>query len=734
MNRLQAIQEKRVEIGKKAAERWRAREGERLEVSRPTDTSTIRNANNRRAIEDFIERAGVRNVRERALGNIRSSFIERILGTNDLVEEPVSPEERLAGQAVGRIVEIGNGPNDLFGFGTGFLITPCLMITNHHVFETARNTLGCGIQFGYEKVGTGLSAGELFELDADTFFFADEGLDYAVVAVRPKSLTNTNLAKWGHHKLVGQTGKILKGHTVTIIQHPSGGPKKYANTNNMVVDILDEHLHYLTDTEPGSSGSPAFNIEFEVVGLHHCGVADMDGDVILNRQHQPWRREQGDAEINWIANEGVRISKILAHLNAVAFASDEQRALRDSITGIRTDILDAELLNPADGEPFAPVDVRPSSYGAGVSTRKLPSIEAQETDVAGRAVINVAGDAQIYFGTVNQYSRAAPADDRRAGAAETRAHLLERQLKRDPHYAHRRGYDENFLPGFSLPLPEIDGDRLNEIYLDRHGNPHILDYHHFSLVMNKEWMLLMWSAANSDYSPQVRFNYSRDDFGSDKWIEDPRIPGSLQIDDPELYAPAKKFDRGHVVRRDDNAWGATVEEMEYANSDTFHWTNCTPQHEHFNRAIFQYKGIWGKLEQHIAKQARAVGNRVTIFSGPVLDIDRAIPHDFGGGTFNVPLDFWKVVLVGERRDNRRTPKLKAYGFLLEQETTINRNGLEAMRDQERFEIGEFVEQQRSLAELTRITGVKFDDVILRADVMANDAGPRVLERLDGIKN
>ena len=62
---------------------------------------------------------------------------------------------------------------------------------------------------------------------------------------------------------------------------------------------------------------------------------------------------------------------------------------------------------------------------------------------------------------------------------------------------------------------------------------------------------------------------------------DPRIPAQVQLGD-QFYEPARQSDRGHIVRRQDSAWGDTPEEVEFANSDTFHWTNCTPQHAAFD--------------------------------------------------------------------------------------------------------------------------------------------------------
>ncbi len=62
---------------------------------------------------------------------------------------------------------------------------------------------------------------------------------------------------------------------------------------------------------------------------------------------------------------------------------------------------------------------------------------------------------------------------------------------------------------------------------------------------------------------------------------DPRDPPA-----PErlLHKDRQSFDKGHIVRREDVAWGTSYEELRRANGDTYHVTNCSPQIESFNRS------------------------------------------------------------------------------------------------------------------------------------------------------
>ena len=235
----------------------------------------------------------------------------------------------------------------------------------------------------------------------------------------------------------------------------------------------------------------------------------------------------------------------------------------------------------------------------------------------------------------------------------------------------------------------------------------------------------MWSAVNVDYTPSKR-RKSRDDFGTDTWVPDPRIAGELQIEDQQLYDPAKKFDRGHIVRRDDTAWGDTAQEEIFANSDSFHWTNCTPQHEQFNRAMFQFHGLWGQLENHIQSQAKNVGQRMSIFAGPILNNAKDINHDFGGGMMRVPVRFWKILLVTEDATTSH-PKLRAYGFVLDQRPAITKFGLE------KFSPGEMQTFQVAIGEITGDSGVVFSKVVRDADAMAGAPDEARRVRIDALE-
>ena len=62
---------------------------------------------------------------------------------------------------------------------------------------------------------------------------------------------------------------------VYVIGHPQGRELSYSIDDNVLLDYDDRVLHYRAPTEHGSSGSPVFNRDWDVIGVHHAGRTDM---------------------------------------------------------------------------------------------------------------------------------------------------------------------------------------------------------------------------------------------------------------------------------------------------------------------------------------------------------------------------------------------------------------------------------------------------------------------------
>lgn len=214
------------------------------------------------------------------------------------------------------------------GRGTGVMVSPLLFLTNYHVLQNPRAAAQSRAYFNDEVDVNGFDKQPVeFELLPEHFFFADEELDFTLVALPADAST------FGFCPLIADLGKIKEGEAVTIIQHPEGGKKHIAFRSNRVTEILKNFIRYETDTLGGSSGSPVFSDQWELVALHHLSqpVTDAEGNP-LKRDHTPASASTLDSEILWEVNEGVRASRILERVST-GEPSGDQPELRDSLLG-----------------------------------------------------------------------------------------------------------------------------------------------------------------------------------------------------------------------------------------------------------------------------------------------------------------------------------------------------------------------------------------------------------------
>ena len=168
----------------------------------------------------------------------------------------------------------------------------------------------------------------------------------------------------------------------------------------------------------------------------------------------------------------------------------------------------------------------------------------------------------------------------------------------------------------------------------------------------------------------------------------------------EVYSDAG-VDRGHMVRREDPNWGDDEATVRRANFDTFHLTNCSPQHGRFNRNI----ATWQGLENYLLENTRTLGFRACVFTGPVLgdDVDRIDELNLF-----LPREYWKLVVMPvQGEDGAIRPHATAYllsqGQLI-QKLLQDRGSIEAV---EGFVFGEYKTFQIPIITLERETGLNF---------------------------
>jgi len=216
---------------------------------------------------------GIVSYDESILGAIpkkERAIIDSLIGTDkskDYLGVAYLEVAQAAAKCVGRIIYKSNRQPA----GTGFLISDDLFITNQHVVDDTIVAKQVLVEFNYELNAFGHpKEAETFELDPEKFFLCapSENLDFSIVGVKKQS--SKKLSKYGFCPLSDATDKHAKGDYATIIQHPFGSYKQIALRENRLVARLDDPpvLHYVSDTEHGSSGSPVFDDQWRVIGLH----------------------------------------------------------------------------------------------------------------------------------------------------------------------------------------------------------------------------------------------------------------------------------------------------------------------------------------------------------------------------------------------------------------------------------------------------------------------------------
>jgi thermitase len=226
--------------------------------------------------------------------------LERILADDDLLSADFLRVGARVSSCVGRI-HIRDRQRRRAGFGTGFMISPRLLMTNNHVLKAAEDAANSTIEFDFvEGLLDSVQTSRFVSLDPARFFITSPRLDYTIVALGAE-YEDAEAQRRGWLHLIEESGKVLVGERLNIVQHPQGGAQKVGLRRNELESVNGDYLIYSTDTEPGSSGSPVCNDQWLLAALHHAAVPETDSEGRL---------------VRWVANEGVRISSIVADVRS----------------------------------------------------------------------------------------------------------------------------------------------------------------------------------------------------------------------------------------------------------------------------------------------------------------------------------------------------------------------------------------------------------------------------------
>jgi V8-like Glu-specific endopeptidase len=220
----------------------------------------------------------------------KANFERLISGTSSLVPVSFLEVGVQRARAVARI-KCRDG-----GLASGFLLPGDLLVTNHHVLKRPESAAGAVAGFNHQKTVDGRDAETReYPLEPGVFFTTSEADDCTIVKVGGEPS-----ARWGAIEIGNEAVQIQAEDRVNIIQHPGGDQKQLSFFHNLVMFVGEGRVQYLTDTLPGSSGSPVFDHRWRLVALHHSGG---------------WITEPGSKD-TYFRNEGIHVDRVAEVLRA----------------------------------------------------------------------------------------------------------------------------------------------------------------------------------------------------------------------------------------------------------------------------------------------------------------------------------------------------------------------------------------------------------------------------------
>lgn len=197
--------------------------------------------------------------------------LERVLGTDRFQSLNWYRTGLQRCRAVARIQTV-----DDEALGTGFLVAgqdlhpdlpPLVVVTNGHVVPEALDPTDAHVAFH----GLDHDPGQLarFRVARQWWYrpSARTGLDTTILELAdcPHGVIPTPIA-------AALPPKPLHNRRAYVIGHPHGlAQPQFSLQDNLLLDYDRRVLHYRSPTEPGSSGSPVFDNDWKVIGLHHAG-------------------------------------------------------------------------------------------------------------------------------------------------------------------------------------------------------------------------------------------------------------------------------------------------------------------------------------------------------------------------------------------------------------------------------------------------------------------------------
>ncbi len=199
--------------------------------------------------------------------------------------------------------------------GTGFLVAPNILLTNHHVLNDETVASKAVAEFDYRTSEADLLGGPPnstpsavhFKMTPERLFITSsfEDFDYTFVWIESAAAE-----QFGTIQMTRGSFLIRQTEPTFILHHPNGHPQKASVDDTELLSVNSSFLLYAADTEGGSSGAPVFNKHGQLAGLHHAWWPIQS----LRAKFPNLTGRLNDGNITGHANEGIKLAAMAIDL------------------------------------------------------------------------------------------------------------------------------------------------------------------------------------------------------------------------------------------------------------------------------------------------------------------------------------------------------------------------------------------------------------------------------------
>jgi V8-like Glu-specific endopeptidase/endonuclease/exonuclease/phosphatase family metal-dependent hydrolase len=253
----------------------------------------------RTRVRDLFLRGGL-TAEQYEAAQVDQSGFERVVGRNNQLPVSFLDIGVQTSRATCKIETSGVDYTGVSGawVGTGFLVSKNMLLTNNHVINTIDVAKNATCVFNFQLGADGKPATtKRFRVRPDRLFItssAINGLDFTLVWVDGEPWK-----EFGQVRIDRSAFAVGINEFANVVGHPQGRMKEVSLQENNVLWMDEKVVHYSSDTEGGSSGSPVSNNSWQVFALHHASKpTQVAGQSFLN--------------------EGIKFTAIAAHLEMLS--------------------------------------------------------------------------------------------------------------------------------------------------------------------------------------------------------------------------------------------------------------------------------------------------------------------------------------------------------------------------------------------------------------------------------